>query len=189
MSKDFDNLKISLDLLPKSELKQGASTTQAKWFNVLAFQLDELDFVSSQLRVFYIFSKLSGVNLDIIGDIVGVFRAGLSDTDYRLFLEIIIDDAKQGSENILRTMKRLAQVSVVGLTQLFPASYQLNIEDPTFLVSETDVKNIIQAITPEGIKVFILETFTDGFGFDAFGGDGFADEAIPASGGKYSGFI
>lgn len=187
MSKDFNNLQLSIDLLPESELSKDSGTTQEKLFRIFEPQFEDIDFAAAQIRFLLDFAKNFGVNLDIVGAIIGIRRQGLSDDDYKILLDIIANDAKPGAINIIKTFKRLIGSSVVTLQELFPAAYLLTADSPSPIIDEIIIKNIIQSITPEGIRVFLVMVPADPFRFDI--GSGFGNALDPLVGGKFAELI
>jgi len=190
MSKDFNNLKISIDLLPKSELGQDAGTIQEKYFQIFVKQYEDIDFTASQVRFLLDYSKQAGINIDVVGQIVGVLRSGLSDSDFIFLLDTLTIYGRPGNFNLVQTLKKLANVSDVELQNFYPASYSLAVEDSTFLFDEYRVRDIIQALTPSGIKFFLTYSAAagDSFAFDPEGA-GFGEDGVPATGGEYAGII
>jgi len=190
MSKDFNNLKNSINLLPKSELGQDAGTSQEKYFRIFVAQYEDIDFTASQVRFLLDYSKQSGVNIDLVGQIVGVLRAGLSDADFIFLLDTLTIYGRPGNDNLVRTLKELAGVSDVELQNFYPASYSLAVEDPTFLFDDFQVRDIIQALTPSGIKFYLTYSpaLADSFAFDPEGA-GFGDSTVPATGGEFAGIL
>lgn len=186
MSKDFNNLKLSIDLLPVSELSQGEGTTQEKFFKIMARQYEDFDFATAQIRFLLDFNKNFGVNLEIVGGILGIRRNGLSDADYKTVLGIFANDLKPGNPGIIRTYKNLMRASAVELQETFPASYLLSATDPNPIISEQLIKDIVQSIIPEGIRLFLIIVGADPFKFDAGSGFGSATEA---GGGEFAGIF
>jgi len=186
MSKDFNNLKLSIDLLPVSELSQDADTSQEKFFKIMARQYEDFDFAAAQIRFLLDFNKNFGVNLEIVGDILGIRRNGLSDADYKIVLGIFANDVKPGNPGIIRTYKNLMRASAVKLEETFPASYILSATDPDPILNEQIIKDIVQSIIPEGIQLFMIIVGVDPFKFDAGSGFGSATEA---GGGTFAGIF
>lgn len=72
-------------LLPASVYKKDADSNNAKFWKLFAGQLDELE--NAQL-FWYDRNQQSGVQLDRIGKLKGIYREGLSDDDYRYELSL-----------------------------------------------------------------------------------------------------
>lgn len=91
-----------------------------------------------------------GVQLDGLGDIVGVERAGLSDTDYRLRIraQILLNNSSGTIDDIIQIAVALGATSVT-LAEVFPAKIELNVTTP--IASGEQIGTVLADATPAGV--------------------------------------
>ena len=131
---------------------------------LLGEMLQEIEGVLLQVaRTRYIADAI-GVQLDAIGEMIGLRRGAFTDDDlYRL--AIIVDARTQISSTtapeILEVARRIApEGATVRLLQLFPSSWRLTITDLSEAVFAALL--VIMADLPSAGKSALLETYTTG---------------------------
>jgi hypothetical protein len=131
-----------------------------------------------------------GVQLDGIGDDVGISRNGILNDDVyrnRIAAKILINSSEGTSKNVLDTWATLLKNNNVELKEEFPAGIVLfspkAIDDPSIL-------ELVSQAVPITVKVAVLAIKNEGelaFCFEGGVGAGFGDEDDPSIGGEFVG--
>jgi hypothetical protein len=132
-----------------------------------------------------------GVQLDRLGDIVGIKRLGLSDAVFRSRIKIrVIQNLSQGEpDRLIQVYESLLNASLVVYQEHYPAGAALmgNAEIPSG--QETLIYQNVQNIAPVGVRVDYIETFPSVAPFAFAGGltqsGGFGDLNDPTVGGGF----
>lgn len=119
-----------------------------------------------------------GVNLDIVGLIVGQDRAGRTDDDYRLRLRLrIVQNNSEGTpEDLLNIMRTLLAPLGAEFMENFPAEFAIAIIEPGNDIAAAEVKEAIQSGKIAGVNGDYI-SHTDGLPAFAFDGDGDPNKA------------
>jgi hypothetical protein len=116
-------------------------------------QADDLETALFEIRDLYYLSTATGVQLDVIGNIFGVDREGLNDTDYRKAIEARSSLIGSGEpEFIILILKELYGATYVDYrlgSCITPASYLLD-TDATVTTNELEI------YSPAGVQPYIL---------------------------------
>lgn len=96
-----------------------------------------------------------GYQLDVIGKILNVDRNGVSDDEYKvlLYIQTLINNSGGEPESIINILDLLIEPDKISYTELYPASYQINIQTDKFL---SNLTGFIQSISPAGVGDIIL---------------------------------
>lgn len=127
-----------------------------------------------------------GVQLDGLGDILGIDRGGLNDEDYRARLKIkIVQNLSNGEPDRLITVYAfLTGATQIQYAEHYPAGVALMANAPVPPGQETLIYREIQKIAPAGVRVDYIGEYDpdDAFAFegttgplDTPGADGFGD--------------
>ena len=134
-----------------------------------------------------------GTQLDKIGEIVGQPRQGLTDSEYRIFLNAKIGiNISQGEiPRVIDIWKLITNAHIVHLMEMFPASLALESSNEVPGELLEIAYEMISKIVGVGIKVDHLTTFSEENAF-AFAGSsvgnagGFGDLNDLEAGGKFA---
>lgn len=109
------------------------------------------EFEREAQRVLYLRSLdlASGVQLDLMGDLLGEPRSDRGDPEYRLELTfLVMQNVLQGTPNdFIRLVQALAHTGDVAITENFPASFTLTHTGDDVL----DLANRIRPLIPAGV--------------------------------------
>ena len=137
-----------------------------------------------------------GVQLDRLGDILGIDRNGLSDEDYRARLKIkIVQNISNGEpDRLINVYSFLLGATQVQFQEHYPASMALMANAEVTAGQETLIYREIQNIAPAGARVDYIGCYDalNSFAFagsngplDDAGADGFGDLTNLAIGGMF----
>lgn len=120
--------------------------------------LQELEFVFNDLFTLRRLEVATGDQLDGLGDIVGILRQGLSDTDYRqaIRFQIGINESSGEAESLIDLTFFLTGASVVLLSEVFPA--EVHIFTDGNLVSNNTVRALEQSASA-GVKIILTSSY------------------------------
>lgn len=126
-----------------------------KLVKVLVAPLQECEDVAWQLFALRSLPNAEGAQLDGIGDIFGVPRAGLTDPEYReaIYRRIYEIGVSGTPDELLGVLESITGAQMVRYTGVFPASVQL------FVVAETippGLLDFMTRLTGAGINLWIL---------------------------------
>lgn len=132
-----------------------------KYLCVLISVLQELEFVFTELNTLRKLGTATGVQLDGLGDIVGVSRSGATDEVYRQLIafQAGINTSSGEPESIIALAKTLTQSTNVKYTPSFPAGFTLTVDGP--LVNTNTVRALEQSV-PAGVQVTVTSSFLSG---------------------------
>lgn len=122
-----------------------------------------------------------GVQLDRLGDLVGIARGTMLDDAYRIRIKIrIIQNLSQGEpERLIQVYSGLIGASLVEIQEHFPGGVGLSGNGPIPFGQETLIYQNVQAIAAAGVRVDYIETYPSDspfvFGGGPVLGSGFGD--------------
>lgn len=136
------------------------------------------------------FAAAEGVQLDRLGDIVGIARSGLTDDVYRTRIKIrVIQNLSQGEpDRLIQVYEFLLGASIVLYQENYPAGLALMANAEIPYGQATLIYEQLQNIAPAGVRVDSIGTYA-GLGFLFSGGisngAGFGDLTNLAIGGAF----
>ena len=97
----------------------------------------------------------SGAQLDIIGEIVGVSRGGLLDTEYRIAIifKIYLNRSHGTPEILIAFVKNLTEASKVHYIEHHPATVEIIFT--TNKPVPVNLKRIIEDVAPSGVEILL----------------------------------
>ncbi len=137
--------------------------------HALGDQLNDVEEFFAQLLTLQTLELSVGVQLDRLGVLLGQGRNALSDSDYRTLLQTrIIQYQAQGTvEEIIQAILALSVTSVVQLTEVFPAAFQVVAVDlSNVVVASSDLKAAIFGMKLAGVGAQINQVSSPAFAFD-----------------------
>ena len=158
----------------------------------LTDEVQEIEYVLQDLIVFRTVETAYGAQLDVIGEIVGIARSGLTDSNYRnaIKTKIFINVSNGESETIITYLTFITNATTVTLNQSYPAGVNL-FTDGLGLNSNT--VRLVEQVAPAGVKIEITGSFGSEkiFTLDADAGTvsppkafGFSEPTVIDSGGS-----
>ncbi len=132
--------------------------------NIIAYlcalieSLQDLEFVFGDLLTLRTLENAAGVQLDGLGDIVGIDRQGLTDNAYRTAIrfQIGINFSNGEPETLIALTRFITEGTVVNYTELYPARVSLLTDGST--ISAATIP-IIEQSAPAGVKIELTSTF------------------------------
>lgn len=147
---------ISLLAAQFQETKPDDSATNLqKLLSVLVASAQDLEDVNWQLYSQRWLNTAIGVQLDGIGEILGLPRnLGESDESYRerLRFQAFINRSTGTPEEIIFVLSTLTQATNVIYTELYPAAFQLYTNGAVFPNPPSTLVNVIKQISPAGVN-------------------------------------
>lgn len=136
----------------------------------LVEQLQELDTVTMDLYTDRWLSSAIGVQLDIIGKIVGEQRQGRTDDDYRdaIKVRIGINLGNGTAEDVIEVVRSFFDDMTVQVIDYYPASFTVKLVDPInpLVIDTVKLRAYIDSVKPVGVHA-MLEFYVEGpFQFD-----------------------
>lgn len=169
------------------QFKREEAPNLDKLLQVLIAEIQEAENELYELRVLRSVSTASGEQLDVLGDLVGIDRNGLSDIDFRneIFLQIAINNGG-GQEPVLSALlSNLTDATVIDIWEIFPAGLDIFINSDDLSLST--IQSLRRAIAA---TVSLQFAYTDGGDPFAFDGDsyglGFGSTADADEGGEWA---
>ena len=152
-----DHVARALDMIPSWISKPHVQAI----VRALAQQVQEIEDVLQDLEQAFSLSGATGVWLDYLGLLVGEARIGLSDQDYRRFIEagILVRRSNGDIPTILEIAQTLTGATDVQYVPAYPAGYLLTIYTPSPVpvgLRDRIQRTIIRA-TPASVGVAIIE--------------------------------
>jgi hypothetical protein len=160
--------------------------------------VQELDDVAFQVLTERDLDTAIGVQLDVIGRIVGELRQGRTDDEYRPFLRarILVNRSNGLTEEIITIVRvLLGESAQLTLREEFPAAFTIIVDDAIAAPIDAVIR-LLQQAKAAGVRV-LLEyslvdddeafTFASGNAPEPSTTQGFGDTANPAIGGALAG--
>ena len=145
-----------------------------------------LEDVFQDLENFRGIDTATGVQLDGLGDILGIERQGLNDEDYRARLKVkVVQNVSNGEpDRLINVYRFLLNATQIQYQEHYPAGVAMMANAPITPGMETLIYREIQKISPAGVRVDYIGSYDpdDAFAFEGAGGpldlagaDGFGD--------------
>lgn len=139
---------------------------------VFANELAEIQTAFLSLKTARTLSSSTDVQLDGLGDLVGVERNGRTDTEYRLAIQtqILLNKSNGEPETLITAVKTLTESTNVNITEMFPAEVNLLFDGLTI---PSDLITSIENSAPAGVKINATASYSEAsvFSFEADPGD------------------
>lgn len=135
----------------------------------LAQQSQELEAAAFEVLLNTLLDTAVGVQLDGLGDIIGVERGGLSDADYRVRLRAqILLNKSSGTIPEIVTIGEALTITNFELSEVFPAKIEIEVSD--LLLNGAVIANTLSRAKAGGVG-FYMTWFEDSnyFEFDTVG--------------------
>lgn len=131
---------------------QGQANIEA-FIRAWAQQSQDLEVSAFGLLTGTTLATAEGVQLDGLGDVVGVERAGRSDADYRVRIgaQILRNNASGTIEEMLQVAVALGATSIT-LTEVPPAKIELDAGVP--LVNGSEIGTVMGLVKPAGVGLW-----------------------------------
>lgn len=154
--------------------------------------VQSIEYVLNDLNIYRQLAFAEGVQLDLIGTIVGLPRpSGATDEEYRqiLYGQIGINVSEGQPEQVIQTFKIFTSVPLVLFDEHFPAEFSIeSIYEFPDQASIDSMITLMEKVGPAGVRCDGIVTFDPiiPFSFDgALFGSGFGDDTDPSQGGKF----
>ena len=175
-------------------MAKGERTRFVKTIRAFADQVQDLENAIYDLKTLRLFEYAEGVNLDNIGNLVGIARDGSeSDEIYRekILLKIQLNKSCGEPETLITAFKAFSGITDCSYREYYPASAFLKYESD--VVPGSSLKASLQRLAPVGVNLIIERNYSTGwFAFsdlpstsETNANHGFADVA-QLTGGKLS---
>jgi len=129
--------------------------------------------------------QVTGDLMDRIGALIECSRNDLSDGDYftKIINKIEVNIANGRVPQVINIFKRITNSDKVRIYFTYPASFVINSDENTWLLSNSEVKTIFDIIVAAGVGYTIIKPKDPPFVFLGGDGEGFRDLDVPGSGG------
>lgn len=154
-------------------------------------QVQMLEDTTQDLIVGRALDTAEGVQLDLLGEIVGQAREGMDDDAYRLRIKVrIIQNLSEGeAERAIQVYKALLGATLVVYSELYPASVYIMGGGDVPPAQVSSLKQNIEKVLPATVELVYFGKFdaVEPFSFSpsATIGRGFGDATDPLVGGKF----
>lgn len=158
----------------------------------LIVPVQEIEGVLEQLNLLRQLAIATGIQLDLLGTIIGLARfPGDSDDLYRqkLYAEIKVNTSQGQPEQAIQTYQLFTSAALVILTEFFPAEIIIASE---YMPPDQDtvdlLLSILNKVLPAGVRADGIISFdpTEAFAYDgSLPGLGYGTVGDPSVGGKY----
>jgi len=135
--------------------QSGDLTNFQKLIKSFSLSSQEIQDVLEQLKSERNIDVAVGVQLDGLGQIIGLERlGGQDDEDYReaLKFQIFINRSNGTPEEMIRILKFFTNASKIRFIEYYPASYQMITNGTTFPDIPEDIVNVIQSSSPASVQ-------------------------------------
>lgn len=187
MSSPVDHVAAMKALLPAEFYTQ---TNLLVWMRALGNHLNLLDSTANDMLTLMPLTTATGVQLDGWGRILNQGRGGLSDTDYRvLLLGVAAGYTSKGTPpQLIALFFKLVGGSLVEYAEPATAEFWLSVTGPAPVASYAAIRAIMNAARPAGVTMNLTYGPSPAFAFNEDPDPntaGFADLAVPGSGGTF----
>lgn len=145
-----------------------AKNNMQKLLKGLIDSMQEIDNQNQELIFERFLQTAQGVQLDGIGQIVGLARVpGQTDQSYRedIQFQIFINQSNGTPEEAIQILKYLTDASKVWYFDMFPAAYEMATNGLTFPPHPVDLVTAIQQISPAGVNYVPIVAIYDNVPF------------------------
>lgn len=155
-------------------------------------QIQPLEDAFIQLRDNRSLANAVGVQLDRLGDIIGLDRDGLNDTDYRIKLQLkIFANISEGDpETLIAVYAFIMGATLILYQDNPPAGFMMMANTDIPPGQETVIYEQLNKLCPAGVRMDFMGSFdpTDAFSFAGGNspGLGFGELSVPANGGEFA---
>jgi hypothetical protein len=164
------------------------------WVTALGNRINELDSAANDLITLMPLASAVGVQLDGWGRILNVARSGMADNVYSIVLqEVAAGYAVKGTPpQMIALFFKLVGGTDIEYTERDIASFWMSATGPSPLATYQQIRQIMDAARPAGVEMFLEYAPSPVFAFFEDNDPntaGFADLAVPGSGGTFSTLI
>lgn len=148
-----------------------------KYLCALITPFDELREVLNDLQFNRNLNNAEGVQLDGIGDIVGLARGGLSDSEYRtqIKIKILVNASNGETESVIAAMLVFAGGTFANVIDAFPA--RIVIESDGNI--PTNIIKLLEQVVQAGVKIEVSATYGERIAFAFRGDPGEPEDPLP----------
>jgi hypothetical protein len=141
----------------------GTPTNFQKLITCFVDQVQALDTANQQLQTQRYLDGAVGVQLDGLGQILGLARqSGQSDASYLedLKFQAFINQTKGTPEEIIAFSRFQTDATFLEIQEIYPASYIVMSNGTTLPSDLTQFENALQSVSPAGVRcaAFLMET-------------------------------
>lgn len=121
-------------------------------------RMSDLEVAIQQVREAFDIGTAVGVQLDVIGRVVGESREGRGDDDYRRFLRvrILINQSTGTPEELLAAAELVTQPDTLTLVESFPAFVTITAFAGGAVVDGGKVDEVLQLMKPAGVGLLYV---------------------------------
>jgi hypothetical protein len=121
-------------------------------------EIQEIEYVLGDLRLWRSIDSAIGAQLDGLGDILNVPRAGQTDVEYRfsLKLKVYLNRSSGQPETIIVFIADITDSSVVRLMERYPGKIRLEVNGTNVIPIFPTLVQIVQQLAPAGVGVQVV---------------------------------
>jgi hypothetical protein len=131
-------------------------------------QVQELEEVFFDLLLMRTLELATGVQLDVLGRLLGQTRGALDDDGYRIWLRgrILLNKSSGTTEDVINFLTAVLPGQGVDIAESFPASFTATLTEEITTVEATEAVTLLHLVKPVGVGgTLIYSTDTDAFRF------------------------
>jgi len=139
----------------REEDPEGTLTKFQKLIKVFVESMQDADNVDMTLQEFRWLDTAYGVQLDGLGEILGLARdPDESDTSYRerLRFQIFINNSNATPEEVIRVLAFLTDATKIWYHEYYPAAFQMSTDGLTFPNPPSSLVTAIQSVSPAAVQ-------------------------------------
>ena len=167
----------------------------AALLTAIANQYQELENALWQLLAERLLSVAVGLQLDLIGRVVGLERDGLwTDDQYRAYLgaQIAKNVSEGDPERLIQVLQLLTSSTIIRTMEVYPGWVEMNYDgEVPFSGGDSTLLTFLDDTALAGVRVRLIESDPDGAAFCFDGGDGLGmgDSGDAGVGGTFSAVV
>lgn len=141
----------------QKSLSNGDRTNLQKFLAAMVSECYDINDVELQLSDLRYLATAQGIQLDGIGEILGLLRqVDQTDADYReaLYFQVFINKSTATPEEAIATLKFLTKATHIDYFEPYPAFYQMSTDGlvENFSIPPDEIVTAIQNISPAGVQ-------------------------------------
>ena len=135
----------------RDRLDNGERTNFQKLLYGLIVPVQEINTIEQQLLTERWLSTAIGIQLDLLGDILGLTRlSGESDDDYRerLYFQVFVNSSKGTPEEMIRMIQFFTQGTEITYQEIYPAYFDIQTNGTNFPDNPSDLVDALHQAAP-----------------------------------------
>jgi hypothetical protein len=130
-----------------------ALTNFQNYIKIMIDRLQELEDEMQKWKNVRNIQSVTGVILDIVGEIVGEPRNGRPDDEYRIAIKfrILLNKSNGEPETVIQALRIFTEASSIKYTEVHPA--KVNLYFVSSIAPPSNLRELLEQIAPSGVKI------------------------------------